>query len=75
MALLPDKTWNSILLMGRRTFRNEGERNIEHRKEDILPSWTIEYSHSDLAFMQEHNIEGELSYTSWVPLSAPPQVT
>ena len=75
MTLLPDKTWNSILLMGRRTFRNEGERNIEHRKEDILPSWTIEYSHSDLAFMQEHNIEGELSYTSWVPLSAPPQVT
>lgn len=75
MALLPDKTWNSILLMGRRTFKGKGERNREHWKEDTLPSWTIEYSYSDLAFMREHDIEGELSYTNWIPLSAQPWAT
>lgn len=75
MALLPDKTWNSILLMGRRTFRGKGGRNREPRKEDTLPGWTIEYSHSDLVFMREHTIEGELSYTNWIPLSAPPRAT
>ena len=68
MALLPDKTWNSIILMWKRTFRDEGYRNIERRKEDMLSKWTLDYSHSDLAFMREHNLEGVLSYTNWVQL-------
>lgn len=71
MALLPNKTWDSILQMARRIFRNEGEKN-EHRKKETFPRWMVNCSHSDLVFMREHNIEGKLSNTNWEPLSAPP---
>jgi len=74
VALLPDKTWDSIMQMAGHIFRNEGERD-EHRKRETFPRWMVNCSHSDLVFMREHNIEGKLLYTNWVSLSALPWET
>lgn len=63
MALLPDRTWKSILSLGARTI--SGRRNIGNRGEETPPPWSRHYSHSDLAFMREHNLEGNIPCTNW----------
>ena len=67
MAILPDRTWKSILSLGARTV--SGRRNIGNRGEETLPAWSRHYSHSDLAFMWEHNLEGNIPCTNWIPQS------
>ncbi len=67
MALLPDRSWRGIRSLGSQIA--ETRRIRECRKEEPIPGWIENYSHSDLAFMREQNIEGKVSYTNWTSLS------
>ncbi len=62
MALLPDRTWKSIRIVASDVCKDKGRRK---RQGDAIPRWAEDYSHSDLTFMREQNIEGNVSYTNW----------
>ncbi len=66
MALLPDKSWKSIITKGKEILgitRTEGRPKPE---EGVIPNWAINCSYTDLEFMQEQGITGKTQYTNWV---------
>ncbi len=66
MALLPDKSWKSIITKGKEILgitRTEGRPNTG---EESVPNWAINCSYTDLEFMREQGITGKSQYTNWV---------
>jgi hypothetical protein len=71
MALLPDRTWRGIRSYG--AMITQTKRRALYNREDVNPS-AKNYSHSDLTFMREHNVDEGIPHTNWVTLSAPEHV-
>jgi hypothetical protein len=67
MALLPDRTWQSIRTRGKDTLGIRRKTGRPMSKDDAVPDWATHYSYADLVFMREHNLEGQTRSTEWVP--------
>src|SRR6266487_5482574 len=70
MALLPDRSWQSIRTRGKDTLGIT--RKTGRPTKEAVPDWATHYSYSDLAFMQERGIEGKTQNTKWVQQYPPP---
>jgi hypothetical protein len=66
MALLPDRTWQSIRTRGKMTLGIKRKTGRPTNNDDAVPDWATHCSYSDLVFMKEQNLEGTMQYTEWV---------
>ncbi len=67
MALLPDRTWQSIRTRGKDTLGIRRKTGRPTNEDDAVPDWATHYSYSDLEFMKEQNLEGKTQSTNWIP--------
>src|SRR5260370_22323260 len=63
MALLPDRSWQSIRTRGKDTLGITRQTGRPKPGEEAVPDWATHYSHSDLMFMREQGIVGKTQCT------------
>ncbi len=76
MALLPDRSWQSIRTRGKDTLGITRTTGRPKPGEEAVPDWATHYSHNDLVFMREQEIIGKTQCTNWVQVyRSPPQTS
>ncbi len=76
MALLPDRSWQSIRTRGKDTLGITRTTGRPLPGQEAVPDWATHYSHNDLLFMQEQGIVGKTQSTNWVQVyRSPPQTS
>jgi len=75
MALLPDRSWQSIRTRGKDTLGITRTTGRPAPQQEAVPDWATHYSHNDIVFMQEQGIVGKTQCTNWVQVYRSPPRT
>jgi len=75
MALLPDRSWQSIRTRGKDTLGITRQTGRPKPGEEAVADWATHYSHNDLVFIREQGIVGKTQCTNWVQAYLPPPRT